>query len=110
VATGSEVHLSLAAAQRLAESGTAARVVSLPSWDRFAAQSREFRNSVLPSSTPTLSIEAATTFGWERYADECIGIDRFGASAPGPVVMERLGINIDNVVATATRLVQGSNS
>lgn len=107
VATGSEVHLALAAAERLGEQGIPTRVVSMPSWDRFAAQDRAYREATLPASIPTVSVEAATTFGWERYADVCVGIDRFGASAPGPVVMDRLGINVDTVVATATHLLQG---
>jgi len=106
LATGSEVHLVLAAAELLAAAGVSARVVSMPSWDRFALQDRSYRDSVLPPSIPTLSVEAATTFGWERYADECIGIDRFGASAPGPVVLDKLGINVDHVVARATALLQ----
>ena len=78
----------------------------MPSWDRFAAQDRAYRDTTLPRSIPTLSVEAATTFGWERYADACIGIDRFGASAPGPVVLDKLGINVDNIITHALRLVQ----
>jgi transketolase len=106
VGTGSEVSLCVTAAQELAKAGIAANVVSMPSWDRFAAQSASYQDSVLPSGLPVLSVEAAVTFGWERYADESIGIDRFGASAPGDVVMDKLGINVANVVAAATRLAQ----
>ncbi|MEY2444710.1 MAG: transketolase [Ilumatobacteraceae bacterium] len=106
VGTGSEVSLCVSAAEELATSGIEATVVSMPSWDRFAAQSASFQDSVLPSGLPVLSVEAAVTFGWERYADESIGIDRFGASAPGDVVMDKLGINVANVVAAATRLAQ----
>ncbi len=108
VATGSEVALALEAAERLTSVGIPARVVSFPSWDRFAAQDQEFRSSILPPGVPRLSIEAATTFGWERYADDSIGIDRFGASAPGNVVLANLGINVDHVVARATTLVNGA--
>ena len=61
---------------------------------------------MLPAEVPVLSVEAAVTFGWERYADESIGIERFGASAPGNVVMDKLGINVDNVVAAAKRLAE----
>ena len=104
VGTGSEVSLCVAASAELAKAGIAATVVSMPSWDRFAAQSADYQDSVLPAGLPVLSVEAAVTFGWERYADESIGIDRFGASAPGDVVMDKLGINVANVVATATRL------
>ena len=106
VGTGSEVSLCVAAAEELAAAGIGANVVSMPSWDRFAAQSATYQDSVLPAGLPVLSVEAAVTFGWERYADESIGIDRFGASAPGNVVMDKLGINLTNVVAAATRLAQ----
>ena len=90
----------------LAAEGVHASVVSMPSWDRFAEQSAGYQDDVLPAEVPVLSVEAAVTFGWERYADESIGIERFGASAPGNVVMDKLGINVDNVVAAATRLAQ----
>jgi len=62
---------------------------------------------VLPPGVPVLSVEAAVTFGWSRWADDSIGIDRFGASAPGDVVLDRLGINPDHVVSRATALVSG---
>ncbi|MFV0306593.1 MAG: transketolase [Desertimonas sp.] len=105
VATGSEVSVAVSAAERLAADGVATRVVSLPSWDRFAAQGRDVRDRLLPPGVPVLSVEAATTFGWERYADDSVGIDRFGASAPGAVVLDRLGINVDHVVERAAALV-----
>jgi transketolase len=107
VATGSEVAVAVQAADALAGESVDARVVSLPSWDRFAAQDQEFRASIFPPSVPVLSVEAATTFGWERYADDSIGIDRFGASAPGDVVLTNLGINVDHVVARARALAAG---
>ena len=105
VATGSEVAVAVDAAERLTAGGTATRVVSLPSWDRFAAQGDEYRRSLLPPGVPVLSVEAGTTFGWERYADASIGIDRFGVSAPGDEVLDRLGINVDHVVEQARALV-----
>jgi transketolase len=77
----------------------------MPSWDRFAEQDAAFRASILPADVPTLSVEAATTFGWERYADESIGIDRFGASAPGGLALRNLGIDVDHVVARADALL-----
>ena len=80
-------------------------MVSLPSWDRFEAQTAAYRESVLPPGVPVLSVEAATTFGWTRWADDSIGIDRFGASAPGSVALDKLGINVDHVVARARGLV-----
>ncbi|MCB1283956.1 MAG: transketolase, partial [Microthrixaceae bacterium] len=69
------------------------------------AAGRAYQESVIPSGVPSLSIEAGVTFGWHRWVDDAIGIDRFGASAPGDVVMDRLGINVANVVARATELV-----
>jgi transketolase len=105
VATGSEVALAIDAAERLDAEGIATRVVSLPSWDRLARQDGEFRRSLLPDGVPVLSVEAATTFGWERFADDSIGIDRFGASAPGDVVLDKLGINLDHVLQRARALV-----
>ena len=104
VATGSEVHLCVAAAEALAAAGVMASVVSMPSWDRFETQSAAYHSSVFPSGVPVLSVEAATTFGWARYATDSIGIDRFGASAPGALVLDKLGINVDNIVARATAL------
>jgi transketolase len=104
LATGSEVSLCVEAADSLAASGVRARVVSIPSWDRFEAQTEEYRSSVLPHGVPVLSVEAGVTFGWARWADESIGIDRFGASAPGATVLDQLGINVANVVARATAL------
>jgi transketolase len=80
-------------------------VVSLPSWDRFEQQDEAFRQSIFPPGVPVLSVEAAVTYGWSRYADDSIGIDRFGASAPGQLVLEQLGINVDNVVQHAKALL-----
>jgi len=105
IGTGSEVEVCVDAAARMAEAGVAARVVSMPSWDRFAAQESAYRLSVLPDGVPAISIEAGVTFGWERYADRSIGIDRFGASAPGALVLNKLGINVDNLVDQANELL-----
>jgi len=105
VATGSEVEVYVDAAALLREQGHSVRVVSLPSWDRFSEQDESFRDSVLPAGVPALSVEAATTFGWERWSDDSIGIDRFGASAPGDDVLDKLGINVANVVVRATALL-----
>ncbi len=106
VATGSEVWVCVDAAAALAEAGVAARVVSLPCWELFALQSDEYQASVLPPGLPTLSVEAATTFGWDRYADDSLGIDHFGASAPGDVVLEKFGFTPDNVAARARALIE----
>jgi transketolase len=73
----------------------------------FAESDEPYRTATL-GNLPTLSVEAAATFGWERYADVPIGIDRFGASAPGAVVMDALGINVDHVVSEALRLIEST--
>jgi len=103
--TGSEVSLCVEAAAVLAEDDVAARVVSMPSWDRFAAQDDDVQRAVLPDDVPVLSVEAAATFGWSTWADDSIGIDRFGESAPGAEALDKLGINVDNVVAHARALL-----
>lgn len=105
VATGSEVSLAVDAAARLAADGVAARVVSMPSWERFDAAGEEHRASVFPDGVPVLAVEAGVTFGWHRWADDVVGIDRFGASAPGDVALRELGIDVDHVVARATALI-----
>jgi transketolase len=105
VGTGSEVSLCVAARELLAAGGTSVRVVSMPSWDLFAAQDDAYRDSVLPPGLPTLAVEAASPFGWERYADDVVGIDRFGASAPGPTVMAELGFTPENVAERARALL-----
>jgi transketolase len=105
VGTGSEVQHCLAAAPTLAAAGTQARVVSLPSWELFEQQDEAYRQRVLPPGVPVLSIEAASTFGWDRYADDAIGIDHYGASAPGSVAMEKFGFTADHVVDRAKALL-----
>ena len=109
IGTGSETQLALGAAQKLQEQGVAARAVSMPSWELFQAQPEDYRESVLPSNIRTrVSVEAGTTIGWERYTGfdgTCIGIDRYGASAPGDTVMTNLGFTIENVVETARALL-----
>ena len=108
VATGSEVHLAIAAAQELGQAGHKVQAVSLPSWDRFEAYRvahPDLAERILPKGVPTVSVEAGSTFGWERYADVCIGIDRFGASAPGAEVLDRLGISVSNVKNTVLGLL-----
>ena len=106
VGTGSEVAVCVDAAERLAKDGVAARVVSLPSWDRFAEQEEWYHHEIFPPGVPVLSLEAAATFGWDRFADDAIGIDRFGASAPGALVLDKLGINADHVIERARALLR----
>ncbi|MGA3216744.1 MAG: transketolase [Acidimicrobiales bacterium] len=105
IGTGSEVQHCLGAAQLLKSQAVAARVVSFPCWELFAQQDAGYRNGVLPPGVPRLAVEAAASFGWERYADATVTIDRFGASAPGSVNMEKFGFTADNVAARARDLL-----
>jgi transketolase len=105
VATGTEVAVAVDAARVLGESGMQVRVVSMPCPELFAAQDPTVRSHILPIGVPILSVEAGSTFGWSTFADDAIGIDRFGASAPGSVAMTRLGISVDNVVARSRDLL-----
>jgi transketolase len=93
------------AAEQLGVDGLTVRVVSLPSWDRFEAQDDAYRQQVLPPGVPRLAVEAGTPFGWDRYADDVLGIDTFGASAPGGVVLDKLGFTADNVATRARALI-----
>ncbi len=110
VGTGSEVQHCVGAASRLADQAVAARVVSMPSWELFAEQDDAYRRSVLPPGVPVLAVEAASAFGWERYADATVCIDHFGASAPGAVNMEKFGFTAENVVAHARALLADAES
>ncbi len=105
VGTGSEVQHCVGAAEILAGEGVAARVVSLTCWEWFDGQPDDYQESVLPDGVPVLSIEAGSVFGWERYADDSIGIDHFGASAPVEVVMEKFGFTADHVAERAKALL-----
>ena len=107
IGTGSEVQVCVGAADLLAANGVSARVVSFPSWDLFAGQSDGYRNEVLPGGVPRLAVEAASSFGWERYADATVCIDHFGASAPGEVALEEFGFTAQHVATEATSLVAG---
>ena len=110
LATGSEIHLALAAYEKLTQEGVAVRVVSMPSWEVFEAQGANYREEVLPAKIKArLAVEAAVSMGWERYVGldgKVIGIDRFGASAPGAIVLEKFGFTPESVV-TAVREMLG---
>ena len=110
IATGSEVSLALAAQEKLAEQNISSSVVSMPCWALFDAQPKEYKDKILPPSIKArLSIEAASPKGWREYVGlegDIIGINRFGASAPGPVVMEKLGFTVENVVNHALALIR----
>ncbi|MDY6837808.1 MAG: transketolase [Thermodesulfobacteriota bacterium] len=109
LATGSEVHLALAAHEDLARQGVGARVISMPSWEIFEAQDKQYRHDVIPPDVPArLAIEAGVPMGWERYVGslgKVIGMGRFGASAPGGVVLEKLGFTTEAVVGTAKEIL-----
>jgi transketolase len=109
IATGSEVHLALDARDRLATEGTEARVVSVPSTNIFSMQSDDYRNDVLPPGMPLLVIEAGASLGWRSYVGPqiaVVGVDTFGASAPGSVVMEHYGFTVENVCKQAHNVLQ----
>ena len=110
VATGSEVHLAVAAAEALAADGIRARVVSLPSWELFERQDAAYREVVLPAAARRrVTVEAGVTFGWDRWAGDegaIVGIDRFGASAPGPEVMARFGLTAERLTEVGRAVVR----
>jgi transketolase len=110
IASGSEVSLALAAADLLTGQGVAVRTVSMPSWELFEAQPQSYREAVLPPLVhERLAIEAGVTLGWDRYVGPrgaVLGIERFGASAPGPVVMAHYGFTVENVVKLAKALLE----
>jgi len=111
IATGSEVHLALEGREQLAAGGVYARVVSMPSTNLFAAQSDVYRERTLPADIPILVIEAGSPMGWQSFVGPrvvVIGIDTFGSSAPGPVVMEHYGFTAENVCRQAHRLLDKS--
>ncbi len=109
IATGSEVHLVVEAAERLRKDGNSVRCVSMPSWELFEAQTDEYRESVLPASvTARLAVEAGVSQGWSRYvgdAGDMLCVDRYGASAPGETVMAQYGFTVDNVCERARALL-----
>jgi transketolase len=110
IATGSELVLAVAAREQLAARGIAARVVSMPSWELFAAQPAASRDEVLPPGIPRLAIEAGATAGWCRWVGErgeVLGLDRFGASAPGKVVAAKLGFTVEAVAERVLALIEG---
>jgi transketolase len=109
VATGSEVEVVLKAALELKDAGISATVVSMPSFKIFEEQTEEYKLSIFPHGVPKISVEAGATMGWWKYIGRdgvAIGVDRFGASAPGPTVLEKLGISVGHVVDAAKSLVK----
>ncbi|MBV8632628.1 MAG: transketolase [Silvibacterium sp.] len=109
VATGAEVWPSLSAAAELDKQGIATRVVSMPSWKIFEEQSEDYKASIFPDHLPKLAVEAGAPLGWWKYVGrhgDVIGLERFGASAPGPKVLEELGYSVGNIVKRGQELVE----
>merc|ERR1711879_562548 len=104
VATGSEVHLCVDAAKEMRKK---VRVVSMPCWELFRSQPESYKEALLPKSVPKMSVEAAVTMGWDEWADAFVGINVFGASAPGGTCMDRFGFNVPNVVSCAEKCMKG---
>jgi len=108
IATGTEVAIALAAQKQLADAGVAVRVVSMPCTSAFDRQDKSWRESVLPRGVPRVSIEAGVTDFWRKYVGlegACIGVDRFGESAPAPDVYKYLGVDVDHLVAAVQGVV-----
>jgi len=110
IATGSEVPVTLEAWKRLSDGGLGVRLVNMPSWELFEAQDQTYKDAVLPPAIKVrLAVEAGSPMGWERYVGmegDVIGINRFGASAPGKVAMEKYGFTVDNIMARLKALTQ----
>jgi len=114
IASGSEVHVALEAAERLRQKGTAARVVNMASWELFEVQPDAYRNKILPPEiTARVAIETGVPQGWHRYVGdmgEVVGMNRFGASAPYKILCEKFGFTADHVVKKAVKLVEKAKS
>ena len=110
IATGAEVGLTLEAGRKLADDGTAVRVVSMPCWELFESQPSDYRDEVLPPEVKArLSVEPGVSLGWERWVGDrggSISVEHYGASAPGATVLEQFGYNLDNIVARASALLE----
>jgi len=112
VATGSEVELAMKSAAELKTGGVTARVISMPSWKLFEEQDASYKAKIFPAEIPAVAIEAGSTLGWWKYVGRhgaVIGLDRFGASAPGKIAMDKLGFNVGNVVEHAKKVIKTGN-
>jgi transketolase len=109
VGTGSEVWPAVEAAKRLSAEGTPTRVISMPSWRLFEQQDEAYKASIFPDHLPKLAVEAGAPLGWWKWVGrhgDVIGLDRFGASAPGPTVLKELGFDPDSVYKRAKKLLE----
>merc|ERR1711920_651017 len=105
IGTGSEVSLCVDAAKEMGDKKV--RVVSMPCWELFREQPASYKDGLLPKNVPKMSVEAAVTMGWQEWADAMVGINVFGASAPGGTCMDKFGFNVPNVVACAEKCLTG---
>ncbi len=105
LATGSEVGLCVKACEEMAALDIKAQIVSMPSWDRYERSEKSDQAKIFPSGVPVVSVEAGVTIGWHKYADYTIGIDRFGASAPGSIALKELGISKESVVSFVKQIL-----
>ena len=105
IGTGSELSVCLDAKPLLESDGLKVRVVSMPSWELFATLDEGAQDAVLPADVPTLAVEAGSSFGWDRWADDSVTFDHFGASAPGSIVLEKFGYTASNVANRARQLL-----
>jgi transketolase len=110
IASGSEVHIALEAANLLMQEGVSVRVVSMPSWELFEKTPQEYRNQVLPPGVSArIAVEAGLPMGWERYVGSggsVVGMTTFGASAPGETLMEKFGFNAESIVRKALEMLK----
>jgi transketolase len=113
IATGAEVPLTLEAGKALAAQGARVRVVSMPCMDLFEEQSQEYRDEVLPAAVRTrLAVEPGATISWGKWVGldgDVLGLDRFGASAPGSIVLKELGFTVENILARASALLESKH-
>ena len=105
LATGSEVGLCVKACEEMAALDIKAQIVSMPSWDRYERSEKSDQAKIFPSGVPVVSVEAGVTIGWHKYADYTIGVDRFGASAPGSIALKELGISKESVVSFVKQIL-----
>ena len=108
LSTGAEVWQIVKAAAELKKEGISARIISMPSWQLFERQPESYKLEVLPNHTPKLAVEAGATQGWWKWVGrhgDVVGLDRFGASAPGTLALEKLGFGVDNIVKRAKELL-----
>jgi transketolase len=110
VASGSEVEIALAARELMAKEGKSVRVVSMPSMEIFRSRPAAERAAVLPKDLPTVAVEAAAPTSWWEFADDVVGLTRFGASAPAEILYQKLGITAEAVAERLSRLLDGNEA